>query len=446
MTRLPESAIGDAYANGVAREVLEDLVAVGPRMAGQDGEEQGAQTLREAFEESGLREVGIAEFEIPGWWRGKSSLSVDASKGSFDCTHRHEVLALPGSPAGAVSGELVDVGYGTQEEFDERDVEGKVAMVSSRSPEGTDRWIHRMEKYASVHEAGAVGFVFRNHVEGCLPPTGEVGYHARPGPIPAVGVSREVGEWLERLRERGEISVDLEVDCRNEPATSQNVEGVLGPGEGEEVLVTAHIDSHDIAEGAMDNGAGCALLAEVGRLLSGIDLDTRVRFVAFGAEEIGLRGAYHHAENADLESVKCVLNVDGAGRSRTLSVGTNGFEGVAGLFEDVRDGLDVPVETRDTVAPHGDQWAFVERGVPSAFVGSASPDEGRGWGHTHADTLDKIDSRDLRDLAVSIAEAVLRATDASRTFERASEAEIRDALDDGYVRELHVGDRWHYDG
>ena len=451
-TRLPESIVGDAYTSDFAWRVLTELVDVGPRMAGQEGERRGAEVVRGAFEEAGLREVRIEEFEIPGWWRRDSALTVETEPPA-EYSHQHEVLALPGSPSGSVAGELVDVGYGSDAEFAEVDVEGTVAMVSSDSPEEDDRWLHRMEKYASACEAGAAGFVFRNHVEGCLPPTGEVGYHARPGPIPAVGVSREVGERLVRRCERGSVSVRLDVDCRNEPATSRNVVGAVGPepsdgAEGETVLVTAHVDSHDIAEGAMDNGAGCALIAEVARLLARIedDLETRVEFVTFGAEEIGLYGAYHHAEQVDLENVKCVLNVDGAGRSRNLRVGTNGFDGLATAFERVTDAFDAPLESGTKVSPHGDQWAFVEHGVPSAFVSSASEGTGRGWGHTHADTLDKLDSRDLRDLAALVAEGVLVVSDPQFELERRSPDAIRDDLDEGYVRELNVGGRWHFDG
>ena len=452
-TRLPESVVGDAYTSQFAWQVLSELVDVGPRMAGQEGERRGAEVIRGAFEEAGLREVRIEEFEIPGWWRGESSLELETDPRD-EWTRQHEILALPGSPSGSVAGDLVDVGYGSDAEFDEVDVDGKIAMVSSKSPEEHDRWLHRMEKYASACEGGAVGFVFRNHVEGCLPPTGEVGYHARPGPIPAVGVSREVGDRLLRRCARGSVSVRLDVDCRNDPATSRNVVGVLGPdpaeaAEGGEVLVTAHVDSHDIAEGAMDNGAGCALIADVGRLLARMedDLETRIRFVTFGAEEIGLYGAYHHANRTDLENVKCVLNVDGAGRSRNLRVGTNGFGGLETAFREVTDAFDVPLEAGETVSPHGDQWAFVERGVPSAFVSSTSGDAtGRGWGHTHADTLDKLDSRDLRDLAVLVAEGVLAVSNPDFDLGRRSPESIRDELDDGYVRELKVGGRWHYDG
>jgi Zn-dependent M28 family amino/carboxypeptidase len=449
MTRLPDSAVGDAYTSQFAWNALEELVEVGNRMAGQEGEREGAQVIADAFEQAGLREVEIDAFEIPGWWRGSSRLELaDPHARSYEASH--EVIALPGTPAGEAEGEVVDVGYGTPEEFDAADLEGKIAMASSETPEGHGRWIHRMEKYVAAAEAGADGFVFRNHVEGCLPPTGEVGYHNRPGPIPAVGVSAEVGKRIARYCAADEASATLSVDCRNEETTSRNVEAVVGPDESEadeEVLVTAHVDAHDIAEGANDNGAGSVLVAEVGRLLAQVedDLDTRVRLVTFGSEEIGLWGAYHWAESHDLGDVKAVLNVDGAGNSRNLGIGANQFDALADAFEDVTDDLGAPLSRRDTISPHGDQWAFVQEGVPAVMAYTESEESGRGWGHTHADTLDKLDVRDLRAVAVQLAEAALEVADADREIPHKSREEIRDTIDEGYVQELKRGGRWPYE-
>ncbi|PSP80124.1 peptidase M28 [Halobacteriales archaeon QS_1_68_20] len=448
MARLPDEVVGDAYTSTFAWDLLEDLVDVGNRMAGQTGEAEAAERLASAFQTAGLRGVSIQEFPIPGWWRGSSSLFVS---GPVERTYEadHDVIALPGCPAGTASGELVDVGYGTDEEFETADVEGKVAMARSDVPDD-HRWVHRMEKYANAHEGGAVGFVFRNYVEGALPPTGEVGYHERPGPIPAVGVSKELGARLARYAEGDDAGeVTLDVDCRNEPATSVNVEAVVEP-EGAtadgEVLLTAHLDAHDISEGANDNGAGSVLVTEAGRLLAQAadELDTRVRVVIFGAEEIGLYGAYHWAESRDLSNVEAVLNVDGAGTSRDLRVGTQGFDGLERLFESVTDDLEAPLSADDTVSPHGDQWAFVQEGVPAAFVTTTSETSGRGWGHTHADTLDKLDPRVFRDVAFQLAKCAVAAAEADRSFERRSRESVRDDLADGYVRELKVGGRWPY--
>jgi aminopeptidase YwaD len=444
MTRLPDAVVGDAYTSDFAWDLLTDLVDVGNRMAGQEGEAAAADVVADAFETAGLDDVHQEEFDLPGWWRGDSSLSV---AGPVERTYdaQHDVLALPGTPAGDASADLVDVGHGTQSEFDDADVDGKVAMARSDVPDD-HRWVHRMEKYASAYEAGAVGFVFRNHVEGALPPTGEVGYHQRPGPIPAVGVSKELGARLARYAEDGTI-VDLSVDCTNEPSTSRNVVGEVGPDTDDVVLVTCHLDAHDVAEGANDNGAGTAIVAEVGRLLAAAadDLDTRVRCVAFGSEEVGLYGAYHHASAADLDRVQAVLNVDGAGTSRTLRVGEQGFSDLGEAAAGAVEALGNPVATGGDVMPHGDQWAFVEHGVPAAFVSAESDSSGRGWGHTHADTLDKLDRRDLRAVAAQLAEVTVAVADADASFERKSAGEVREALADGYVRELQVGGRWPAD-
>jgi aminopeptidase YwaD len=285
-------------------------------------------------------------------------------------------------------------------------------------------------------------------VEGCLPPTGEVGYHNRPGPIPAVGVSKEVGDRLVRACEENEVTARVAVEARSEPTTSRNVSAAVGPDTDDSVLLTAHVDAHDIAEGANDNGAGSALVTEVGRLLAAAadQLDTRVRLVTFGSEEIGLWGAYHWAETHDLSDVKAVLNLDGAGGSRNLGVNANGFDDLEAAIETAADRLDVPLASGSTISPHGDQWAFVQEGVPAAMCYAVSDSSGRGYGHTHADTLDKLDSRDLRALAIQVAEAVIEVADADRKIEAKSRAVVREEIDEGYEQELRRGGRWPYGG
>jgi Zn-dependent M28 family amino/carboxypeptidase len=456
MTALPDRVVGDARTSDFGWDLLTDLTDIGNRMAGSVGERRGAERVVAAFEDAGLRNAGLDEFEIPGWWRGDAAIEV---AGAVERRHERsdEVIALPGTPAGEASAPLVDVGDGTDEEFEAASdaLDGAVAMASSRTPESRDRWIHRMEKYVTAAEHGAVGFVFRNHIEGALPPTGEVGYHNRPGPIPAVGVSKEVGDRLARLAagDADPPTLSIEVDCRNEPTTSVNAVADVGPDTDEAVFLTAHVDAHDISDGANDNGAGSALVAEVGRLLGTVedDLDTRVRLVTFGAEEIGLWGAYHAAETTPRDEVACVVNLDGACNSRDLRVGTNGFDGMGAVFEAVADAFDAPLETGETISPHGVQWAFVQEGIPAVMASTSSEQSGRGWGHTHADTLDKLDPRDLREVATLVAAATYRfATDgvgaaAGPDVSHRSRSAIRESIADGYVEELKTGGRWPYD-
>nr|WP_241431270.1 M28 family peptidase [Halococcus thailandensis] len=441
-----KEVVGDAYTSNFTWDVLETLVDLETRMAGQESERQGSKILRDYFENIGLRNVHLDEFGIDGWWRDFSSLET---AGSHDRAYSkdYQIIALPGTPAGTAEGRLVDVGYGRPQDFEAADCGGKVVMASSETPDDYGRWIHRMEKYVNAADAGATAFVFQNHIEGCLPPTGEVGYNNRPGPIPAVGVSAELGSRLERHVEHGEFNVTVNVDCENEPTKSHNIAGDVGPDTSEVVLVTAHIDTHDIAEGANDNGAGSVLATEVGRLLKQVedDLETRVRILVFGSEEIGLKGAYYAMNTLDHDDVKCVVNIDGAGRHRTLSINPNEFDELLTVFEKVTNELSVPLITNNTVSPHGDQWAFVQEGIPGVMISSENPNgNGRGWGHTHADTLDKIDIRDLRGHAITIADAVYALAEPNREVASRVREETRELLDEGYEQELKLGDRWPY--
>ncbi|WP_266075625.1 M28 family metallopeptidase [Haladaptatus caseinilyticus] len=448
MKTVPTTIVGDAYTSSHHWNLLCDLVDLDNRMAGQQGEIEGAALVKDAFESHGLRDASITEFEIPGWWRGSSSLTVERER-THEFDAQHETVALPGTPSGDVSAELIDVGDGLPEDFENADVEGKIVMASSLTPDEYGRWIHRGEKYGAAVRGGAAGFLFRNHLDGNLPPTGSIGNEDGSGDIPAVGVSKEVGHRLVRYCEDGEPTARLTVDCRNEPTNSRNIEAVVGPETDEEVLVTAHVDAHDVGEGANDNGVGTVLVAEIGRLLVEMEdeLDTKVRCLVFGAEEVGLYGAYHWAETHDLDSVKCIFNMDGAGYSRTADVYTHGFEPIGDAFAEVRDELGVPVEINAGIRPHSDHWPFVQNGVAGAQARSIADDSGRGWGHTHGDTLDKLDRRDLRDLAVVFTAGVVKLADGSREISSKPVAEVRDAtIEQGYEEGMRNAGNWPFEG
>ena len=392
--------IGRTMTSDRGWSLLEDVVDESPRMAGSPGERRAAQRFRDALETAGARDARLEPFDVQGWRRASSSLETD--DGTAAC------IALPRSPAESVTAPLVDLEYGLPADVRRADLEGAIAMVRSDVPPHFDRYVHRREKYYRAVEAGAVGFVYRNHVPGCLAPTGSVGNRSEPiGPVPAVGVSKETGARLARRHAGDEVT--LSVDAHLEPASSQNVRASLGPETDEWLVLSCHVDAHDIAEGALDNGAGMAVTLEmVNALAERIDeLERRVEVVGFGAEEVGLVGSSVLADRVALEDLLAVYNNDGVGRGRTIELFDNGFDRLGALGRTVADRFDHPIELNPAMAPHSDHWPFVERGVPAAFAMSIVDDVGRGWGHTAADTLDKVDVRHLREHAVFGTEYVL---------------------------------------
>jgi Zn-dependent M28 family amino/carboxypeptidase len=389
--------IGDTFTSDVGWTHLERLVDVGDRMAGSPGERDALEATRDALDRVGARGAHIDPFPIQGWVRGTSAV--------YAGDHALPSIALPRSPSGSAEGRLVDLGDGLPRDF-EADLSGTVVLVSSTVPDHVDRFIHRREKYYRAVEAGAVGFVFRNHVPGQLPPTGSVGTEGSPiGDIPAVGVSKEVGARLAR-RFAGE-SVALEVDCETPDADSGTVHADVGPETEAAVYLTSHVDAHDVAEGALDNGAGTAMVVELTRILAtrADELDTRVHLAPFGAEEVGLVGSGREAARAD--DVRAVCNLDGVCAGRTLKTHVGGFDGLRDAFEAVADRYDHPVTVIPEHLPHSDHWPFVARGTPGCMVSAETDDRGRGWGHTAADTLDKLDPRTFREQAVLLADVVV---------------------------------------
>lgn len=426
--------IGRTFTSDAGWNHLESLVDIGNRMAGSRGEREALELTRDALADAGARNAHIDEFDIQGWTRGTSAIHAGAGADSETFDMAHQCIALPRSPDASATGELVDLGHGLPEEFEDADVAGKVVRVSSTVPDDYDRFIHRREKYYYAVSHGAAAFVFENHVEGCLPPTGSVGTAEAPvGDIPAVGVSREAGARLTR-RFEGE-TVSVETDCEVHDATSGNVHAELGPDTEEELLVTSHVDAHDIAEGAMDNGAGTATVIEMAHALADREdeLDVRVRFVCFGAEEVGLVGSNQEAERADRDSIRAVVNVDSNVHGRTLTLDAHGFDELEAAAEDVAEGFDHPVSTSAELVPHSDHWSFVKHGVPGYMVAAESDTRGRGWGHTHADTLEKLEARTLREQAILLTELVVDLADAETSVSH------RDT--DAIARELEAGDQ-----
>ena len=112
--------------------------------------------------------------------------------------------------------------------------------------------------------------------------------------------------------------------------------GVVGPPEAtHEVIVSAHMDAYRQSPGADDDASGLGVLLELARHFKTLEgsLQHRIRFIAFGAEELGLAGAraYTAAHIKDLENCLLSLELDQLGGPIGPHVGIRG--GVVGPWE-----------------------------------------------------------------------------------------------------------------
>ena len=153
------------------------------------------------------------------------------------------------------------------------------------------------DKALNAQTAGAVGVIIFN--EGNTTDRIPLMYGTLGGPgvnIPVQSASFALGEELYNLMLAGDVQVYMFVDTITEERTSQNVIGTLEglkPDQGI-VYIGGHYDSVSSAPGANDDASGVAATLEAARVLStkGHRTKATLKFIAFGAEEIGLDGSY----------------------------------------------------------------------------------------------------------------------------------------------------------
>jgi len=238
------------------------------------------------------------------------------------------------------------------------------------------------DKATLAVEAGAIGAIVYNNVEGTL--SGTLG---GPGDyLPIVGISQEEGEALVAL---GEVEAELIVDSILENRTTANVIAQTKGGDQDNVLVLGgHTDSVEAGPGINDDGSGIIGCLEVAKALSKYEVNNAVRFGFWSAEEFGLLGSYAYlnsinSSTAEVEKMRAYLNYDmiaspnyiygiydGDGSAFNLT-GPPGSAEIEQTFTDFFAGIgENSIETE--FSGRSDYAAFLENGVPSGglFTGA----------------------------------------------------------------------------
>jgi Zn-dependent M28 family amino/carboxypeptidase len=115
--------------------------------------------------------------------------------------------------------------------------------------------------------------------------------------IAGLAASFEVGDELRNGVRNGPTgaTVRLETDVVAERRRARNVIAETRVGNPARlVVVGAHLDSVQLGPGMNDNGSGSAVILEVAEQLRRLRPSNRVRFVWWGAEELGLLGSRHY--------------------------------------------------------------------------------------------------------------------------------------------------------
>jgi carboxypeptidase Q len=395
--------IDAALADSSAYQRLAALVdRFGHRFSGSENLELALDWIMEEMRRDGLENVHGEQVMVPHWVRGDENAEMLAPR-----QRALPVLGLGGTvgtPPGGVTGEVMVVG--SVDELRERasEAEGKIVLFNVPFTAYGQTVRYRGAGAIWAARAGAIAGLLRSVTPYSLqtPHTGAMGYADGVPRIPYAAITVEDAELIQRMADRGErVVVRLELGARTLPdVPSRNVVAELvGSEHPEEVVVLGgHIDSWDVGQGAMDDGGGSVAAWEAVRLIQQLGLQPRrtLRVVLWTNEENGLRGAtaYREAHRSEMDQHVLAIESDG-GVFKPRGFGFGGSDDAYAVVAEVGTLLD-RIEAGTVTRPGGgaDIGPLMRAGVPGMGL-SVDGSKYFWYHHTDADTIDKLDPREM---------------------------------------------------
>ena len=383
----------------------------GPRLSGSAGLEATLRWAAEEMKKDGLENVRLEPVMVPQWVRGEESLEI-----LEPFPNKVPLLGLGGSVSTrseGVTGELIVV-----KSFDELtarkdEARGRIVLFNVVYTNYGETVRYRSGGASAAAKVGALAALVRAVGPPGMrtPHTGGMRYEDGAPKIPTAAIPTEDADRFDRMAKRGQkVVLRLKMDARFlDDAPSANLVGELrGTERPEEViLLGGHIDSWDPGTGAMDDGGGCVVTWEALRLLKTLGLKPKrtIRVVLFTNEENGLAGGngYRDAHKAELDKHVLALESD-SGVFRPRGFGFTGSDAARKTLTEIASLLK-PLGA-DVIGAQGG-GADIGPSVLAGKIPSASLEvEGARYfllHHTPADTVDKLDPKDLADNAAAIA-------------------------------------------
>src|SRR2546428_863133 len=424
LKRLQEAALNSDYAY---RQVAHLANNIGPRLSGSAQAAKSVDYVASELKAIGC-EVQLERVMVPHWVRGEETAALVQFPGQAENTTQKIVLCALGAsvatPADGIVAEVITV-----RNFDEmkalpRDkVAGKIVLFNypfdkqmAGEGRGNEAYgeavVYRSDGPSAAARQGAVACLIRS-VGGAdyrLPHTGQTNYVNDAPKIPAGAVTAEDGDLIADLVREGPVKMKLVLT----PQTLADVESanVIGEIKGSEhpeqvIIVSGHLDSWDLGTGAIDDGAGVAVSMEAANLIQQLHLRPKrtIRVIAWMNEENGLAGSKQYAKDHEKEwpSHFAAMETDG-GAGHPIGLNIKGKFEIQKL---IGPGLAVVLKSGAAGVNFAEHIGADIEPIEKAGVPAFSPIQDSrfyfNYHHTAADTLDKIDPKELAENSAVVA-------------------------------------------
>jgi hypothetical protein len=343
--------------------------------------------------------------------------------GDKEFTQGQNMLVLDGKSFSGTY-ELVDVGFGMDEDFAGKDLKGKIAITNAGAPNKlspNQLFSEGREKTLRAKEAGAVALIERFNVPS-VPWQLVSGFLNRPqmsvdqgsaSDLPYVWIedtkNQMTGDKLKSAVFAIQGKVNADIDGKNVLAWIEGTDPVL---KNEFIMLSAHYDhvgvgapdakGDSIYNGARDNAVGTVAVINAAKYFAQNPPKRSVIFALWTAEEKGLLGSGYFANNPliPLNQIVYNLNIDNAGYNDTSIITVIGLGRTSADFMIEEAVAEFGLTAKADPSPEqglydrSDNVNFARKGIPapSFTLGfTAFDDEIQQYYHKAADEVDSFD-------------------------------------------------------
>ncbi|XP_047989863.1 carboxypeptidase Q-like [Leguminivora glycinivorella] len=318
---------------GLGERMFEQFVSFldkfGARPSGTETLEKAIDHMINLTRAHGVTDVTTEQVDAPHWVRGHESVSM--------ISPREKNIAVIGlgssvsTPKEGITAEAIVVK--NFKELDEKtndDIKGKIVVYDVPYVVYWETVQYRSHGASKAAAKGAVASLIRSVTPFSIysPHTGAQYYDDKVPKIPAAAITHEDADLLSRLQIQGEkivlkIQMASTFDMKKSRNTIIDVKGKEDPDKL--VIVSGHIDSWDVGQGAMDDGGGMIIswLAPIALHHLNLRPKRTLRAILWTAEEPGLVGAqaYINKHINELDKIDFVMESDeGTFKPRGLTV------------------------------------------------------------------------------------------------------------------------------
>ncbi|MEO6135229.1 MAG: M28 family peptidase, partial [Ginsengibacter sp.] len=442
-----------------AYQTLGDAIEkIGHRLTGSPNGKKAEEYAFNLLKSYGYQ-VKYQPFEVESWSRGE----VETKVGNSSLMKKIKSVTLAHSPVKAnVEADLVDMGNGLDEDYQNNPgkVKDKIALVYLGILPGSKSGLsnlHRSEKTAIATKNGAVGIIIFNTVQGGVLLTGTASVTGKLIPIPAVCIGLEDGMKLKDELKTEALKASISMTNFSGMIKARNVIATLKGSKypKEKIVVGGHLDSWDLATGAIDNGIGSFSVLDMARTFAKLNLHPKrtIEFMMFMGEEEGLLGSTNYVKEAvkdgSINDVKYMLNYDMSndpkGYGSTSATSKDLFQSVGAIAADI----DTSFKNiyNGGAGLHSDHQPFMLLGIPigSDAGGSLPNNSGRCY-HADCDNFDLVDEQGMKNTVRFNSMLIYALADVNKIpAVRMTDTETRDFLIKNNLKEaLQIAGEWRW--